>query len=139
MEKYMTEQKNADVVRQAYESFKTGKIEDLLNLLSTDVDWRLPAIPGVPFSGVHRGRDGVGRFFASVGQNQDTLKFEPREFISEGGKVAVLGHYEWRVKSTGREFVSDFAHIFTVRDGKIAGFMEFMDTAAATAAYTKSI
>ncbi len=46
-----------------------------------------------------------------------------------------LGHYAWRVNSTGREWESDFAHVFIVRDGKIARFQEFTDTAAIEAAF----
>jgi uncharacterized protein len=133
----MSDQKNADVVRQAYNNFKTGNIQALLNSVSIDVDWRLPVIKGVPHSGARRGPDQVGKFFASVAETQEVLQFEPREFVSEGEKVVSIGHYEWRIKSTGKKFASDFVHVFTVRDGKIAGFIEFLDTAAETAAWTK--
>jgi ketosteroid isomerase-like protein len=73
-----------------------------------------------------------------VEANQETLEFEPREFIAQGDKVVSLGHYRWRVKTTGREFSSDFAHVFTVRDGKIVSFQEYTDTASAARAYQKS-
>jgi ketosteroid isomerase-like protein len=48
----------------------------------------------------------------------------------------VLGHYRWRVKSNGRTWESDFAHIFTVKDGKAATFFEITDTAAFAEAIT---
>ena len=48
--------------------------------------------------------------------------FEPREFIAHGDKVVALGHYAWRVKSTGREFGGDFAHVFTMSNGKVIRF-----------------
>jgi ketosteroid isomerase-like protein len=38
-----------------------------------------------------------------------------------------------------REFSSDFCHVFTIRDGKIVDFHEYMDTAAATNAYRKAM
>jgi ketosteroid isomerase-like protein len=41
-----------------------------------------------------------------------------------------LGHYAWQSKSTGREWESDFVHVFTVRDGRITRFQEYMNTAA---------
>lgn len=133
----MSDQNNADVVRQAYNNFKTGNINALLNLLADDVDWRLPAIKNVPFAKRFQGRAGVGQFFAGVGENQEVIRFEPKEFISEGDKVAVIGHYEWRVKSTGKNFEGDWVHVFTVRNGKVTAFLEFTDTAAAAAAYEK--
>jgi ketosteroid isomerase-like protein len=54
-----------------------------------------------------------------------------------GDKVVALGHYAWRVKSTGREFGGDFAHVFTMYNGKVKRFHEYMDTAAASAAHRR--
>ena len=74
-----------------------------------------------------------------MARDQEVLEFEPREFIAQGDKVVSLGNYRWRVKDTGREFKSDFVHIFTIRDGKIVRFREHLDTAAAAAAYKKAM
>ena len=43
----------------------------------------------------------------------------------------VLGHTKARFR-TGAQgvFDSDWAHVFTVKDGKLAAFREFYDTAA---------
>lgn len=131
----MSEQDNVAVVRRAYEDFKGGDIGRLLDSLTDEVDWRLPEIEGVSFSGGRRGRESVGGFFTQLGDSQESLSFEPREFVAQGDKVVALGTYRWRVKKTGREYGGDWAHIFTVRDGKIEGFHEFMDSAAARAAY----
>ena len=131
----MSDQDNTNVVKQAYENFKTGNIEALLGQMSEDVDWRLPDIEGVPFAGARRGTGQVGEFFSTLADAQDVLSFEPREFVAQGGHVVVLGEYKWRVKKNGREYGGDWAHVFTVRDGKIVAFHEYMDTAAATGAY----
>ena len=133
----MTEQ-NVAVVQQAYNNFKAGNIPALLDLLPDNVTWQLPEIEGVPFAGKRTGRSAVAEFFKGVEANQETLEFEPREFIAQGDKVVSLGHYRWRVKTTGREYGSDFAHVFTVRDGNIIGFQEYTDTATAARAYQKS-
>lgn len=55
--------------------------------------------------------------------------------VAEGDTVVLLGHYTWRVKATDRSFSSDFAHAFHLAGGKIEKFQEFLDTAAAAAAY----
>jgi hypothetical protein len=132
-------EENKAIVRQAYSNFKAGNIESLLDLLSDNVSWELPEIQNVPFAGKRIGRASVGQFFATVGASQETLRFEPRELIAEGDKVVSLGSYEWRVKSNGRNFGSDFAHVFTIRGGKIVAFHEYTDTAAAVAAYQKAM
>jgi len=131
----MSEQDNVAVVRRAYENFKGGDIKGLLDSLTEEVDWRLPEIEGVGFSGGRRGRESVGGFFNELAESQETVSFEPREFVAQGDKVVALGTYRWRVKKTGREYGGDWAHVFTVRGGKIEGFHEYMDSAAARAAY----
>ena len=131
----MSEQDNVAVVRRAYENFKGGDIKGILDSLTDEVDWRLPEIEGVAFSGGRRGRESVGGFFTQLADSQDVISFEPREFVAAGDKVVALGTYRWRVKQTGREYGGDWAHVFTVRDGKIEGFHEYMDSAAASAAF----
>lgn len=134
----MSEQENIALVRQAYENFKAGNIPALLNLLSEDVTWQLPEIENAPFSGRRQGQQQVAEFFSLLANDQDSLQFEPREFVAQNDKVVALGSYNWRVKATGREYGGEWAHVFTVRDGKISGFNEYMDTAAATTAHQKA-
>ena len=131
----MSEQDNVEVVRRAYDNFKSGDIGALMEQMSEDVDWRLPEIEGAPFAGARRGRGSVSEFFTSLADSQDVTSFEPREFVAQGDKVVALGSYNWRVKRTGREYGGDWAHVFTVRGGKIEGFHEYMDSARAEAAY----
>jgi ketosteroid isomerase-like protein len=131
----MSEQENTTLVKQTYEFFKGGDIQSLLGLYSDDIDWQLPKIENVPFAGDWRGREKVGEFFSLVNELQEALQFEPTEFIAQGDKVVVLGNYTWRLKANGKEFSSDFAHVCTVKDGKIVRFHEYTDTAAASKAY----
>jgi ketosteroid isomerase-like protein len=131
----LSEQDTTRVVQQAYQCFQTGNTPGLLGLMADTIEWQIPEIENVPFSGTRRGRDGVGQFFAALAEHQDALQFEPREFVAQGDRLVVLGHYAWKVKRTGRTFEAPFAHVFTVREGKVTAFQEFMDTARAAAAY----
>ena len=134
----MGERENTQLVHQAYQHFKNADIQSVLGLLSEDVEWTLFEIEGVPFSGTRRGSERVGEFFSEVFDTEEVLHFEPREFVAQGDKVVALGHYAWRVKSTGREYETDFVHVFSVRDGKVARYQEFMDTAVVGGAYRGS-
>ncbi len=131
----MSEQENTQLVRQAYDKFKAGDIPGLLGLFSDDIEWQLDPVENVPFSGTRHGKQEVADFFGLVDQSQQALQFEPREYIAQGDKVVALGHYAWSVKATDRVFESDWAEVFTIRDGKICGFREFAHTAAGAAAY----
>ena len=91
----MSEHENRQFVEQAYANFKAGDIPTLLQSLSEDVTWQLPEIENVPFAGKRQGRGAVGEFFSTLASLQDARSFEEREFIAQGDKVVVLGHYVW--------------------------------------------
>ena len=131
----MSEQENTRVVQQAYQNFGQGNIPGVLALVAEGAQWRLPDMENVPLGGERRGRDGVAGFFALLAENQEAQQFEPQHFIAQGERVVALGRYTWRVKKTGRTFSSEWAHVFTIREGKIVGFQEYLDTAVAVAAY----
>ena len=135
----MSERNNTAIAQQAYDNFKKGDIQALLNLMSDDIIWELPEIEDVPIAGSRSGRDAVGEFFAMMARDQDVIVFEPREFVADGDKVVALGHYQWRVRDTDREFATDFVHVFTIRNGKIVAFREHFDTAAVASAYQKAM
>lgn len=131
----MSEKENTQLVMQAYDKFKNGDIPGLMNLFSEDIEWILDRVENVPFSGARHGRAEVGQFFSALDESQHPLQFEPQEYIAQGDKVVALGHYTWTVKQTDRVFESDWAEVFTVRDGKITRFREYADTAAVDRAY----
>ena len=132
----MNEQ-NKSLVNQAYSNFQSGNMPALLALMSDDVVWTLPEMEGVPFAGKRSGKDAVGEFFSLVAASQEAVSFNPRELIADGEKVVALGSYEWKVLANGRDFKGDFAHAWWIRDGKVASFNEYTDTAVCIAAYKK--
>ena len=132
----MNEQRNTETARRAYELFKAGDIESLLDLYTDDVAWETPKVENMPQTGKRKGKQEMLEFLSLVGQDEN-LHFEPREFVAQGDKVVVLGDYRWRIKSTGKEYESDWVHVCTFNDdGKITSFKEYLDTAAARDAYT---
>ena len=125
----MSELENTQLVQQAYRDFQNGDIPELLDALSEDVEWVVPEIEGVPGRGTWRGTEQVGEFFRVLSDTQEPRQLELREFVAQGDKVVVLGHYVWHVKATGKEWESDFVHALSVRDGKVTRFQEYTDTA----------
>ena len=132
----MNEEQNTRVVQDTYAAFKRGDISAVLNAMSDDIGWFTPGPKDIPVAGARRGRAEAGAFFATLAETQEPEEFEPKEFIAQGDTVVGLGHYRWRVKSTGRLFESDFAHVFTVKNGKIVNFHEYFDTHAGVLAYS---
>jgi ketosteroid isomerase-like protein len=129
---------NIDVVRSAYEKFGSGNIPELLELMSDEINWTVPAIENARFSGPRQGKDSVNEFFQLLAEEEDFRRFEPLEFIAQDDKVVVLGETAATVKASGNEYETDWVHVFHLRDGKIAEFQEFFDSAAATRAFQKA-
>jgi len=107
-----------------------------LNSFAEDVQWQLPEMGNVPFAGTRQGREGVRQFFSKVFEAQDVVEFEPQEYIAQGDKVVVLGRFLIRIKETGRDFASDWAHVWTVQGGKVKRFYEYVDTGAVSRTHT---
>ena len=135
----MSEYQNKQIIRQAYEYFKQGDPESLLGLMTEDVEWEVPKIENVPFAiGKVQGKKEVGKFFAAIAEHEELVEFEPKDFIAEGSKVTTLVKYVSRIKSSGRKYETMLCHLFTIRDGKIAGFYEMFDTLVVSDAFQKA-
>jgi len=131
----MDSQQNKELVMQGYQMFQAGNIDGLLQLFADDTEWTGTPVQFVPFSGSYHGRQEVGQFFTDMNQAQETEQFSPQEFVAEGDKVVVTGTGKWTVRTTGHTYDSAWVHIFTLRDGKIAQFQEYYDTATARDAF----
>jgi len=117
-------------VQQVYQAFGRRDVPAILNLLADNVDWEFVGSAKLPYAGPRRDRAGVADFFAAVAQADDIHVFEPREFIEAGEHVTVLGWERARALDTGLAFESEWAHVFTVVNGKITRWRGFLNTAA---------
>jgi hypothetical protein len=126
---------NVEVVQETYEAVGRGDIPALLDLLTNDVEWTFQGPSVIPFAGTRRRREGVAEFFSLVGENLEFERFEPREFVAQGETVVVLGFERSRIKPTGRTFEQEWAHVYKLRDGKVAEFLALEDTAAHAVAF----
>lgn len=133
----MPESANVEVVKKAYAAFQRGDIHGVLALVDDNADWH--AVKGAegaaPHAGARKGRAQVADFFAQLGASTEFTRFEPLEFIAQGDQVVVIGDYAATVKTTGRSVASDWAMVFTVRDGRIVRFREWSDSAQLVRAY----
>lgn len=123
------------VVQDAYAAFGRGDVPAILAALAPDVSWDLVGEAGAyPTFGPQSGVEGALAFFQALGAHQDFSLFEPQIFHVAGDTVFVQGREAFTVKATGKSVATSWMHVFTIRDGKIAAFREFTDTAQIVAA-----
>ena len=118
------------IVQQVYQAFGRRDVPGVLSLVADQVDWEFVGSPTLPYAGRRRDPQGVADFFTAVAQNDDIHAFEPREFIEAGAHVTVLGWERSKALDTGHMFESEWAHVFTVKDGKVVRWRGWFNTAA---------
>lgn len=126
---------NADVVRQVYDGFAAGDIDTVLSTMDPAIAWT--EADGFPYAGTYTGPDAIVEgVFARLASEWDGYAAVPSEFIDSGERVVALGRYSGTYKATGKSFEAPFAHVYTVRDGKITDFVQYTDTKLVDAALT---
>jgi ketosteroid isomerase-like protein len=135
----MNESKNIQTIQDTYAAFGRLDIDALLGMMSNDIDWQFFGPSELITTGPRRGKPEVARFFQEVEATWSFEAFEPRQFIAQEDTVVVLGSYRGTAKETGRKFATEWAQVFTLRDGKVTQFREYADTANMADAARKSI
>jgi ketosteroid isomerase-like protein len=132
----MAEADNTKMIQDCYAAFGRGDVQAILDQVDDNVDWQAWYGAGkqVPFGGHRHGKAAVSEFFKQIGQHMNFSRLETRDFVATGDKVVVLGHYTGKT-SAGKAYDSDFAMVFTVRNGKVTHFQEFSDSAGINAAF----
>jgi ketosteroid isomerase-like protein len=127
---------NADFVHSLYGAFSRGDIATILASLAPDVEWVCEGPASVPFCGTFRGPEQVSKFFAVLATTQSGQKLEIEETCGAGDQVFTINRYSCVVNVSGKKVDARGVHVFTVKNGKVARFLEIFDSAAAADAYT---
>jgi ketosteroid isomerase-like protein len=120
-------QSNADVLRTGYDSFNRGDLNGILGLLDENVDWHEPDWVLGPGGRYRSGEDVKRSVFEAPQQSFESFRVEPREFVELGDRVLVLGRFVARPKGSGHEIEVPFAHLWTVRNGRIQRLDGYLD------------
>lgn len=117
------------VIQGFYDALARGDVPAVLDRLAADVQWteaeRFPYYSGT-WVGPQAVLDNLLKPLAA-----DWIEFSarPEEFIVDGERVVALGAYAGTHRRSGRSMNSPFAHVWSVRSGKIASFAMYTDTA----------
>lgn len=131
----MRESANIETIRRLYAAFGRGDIPAILAALDPDVE-RINAGPdAIAYAGTRHGVAAVRAFFEALAASIEVRSFEPREFLAQGERVVALGRWAGQVKATGREYTSEWAMAWTVKDGRVTAFRSYEDTHAVAAAF----
>ncbi|MFL6721752.1 MAG: nuclear transport factor 2 family protein [Sphingomonas sp.] len=113
------------IIGDVYSAFATGNAERLSTLLG-DTDW--VEAGGMPYGGRYRGFGEIAaNVFGPINTDVQGFNAAPDEIIPAGDdRVLACGTY--RGSGAGGEVAAPFAHLWTVRDGRITNFVQYTDT-----------
>jgi uncharacterized protein len=131
----MSEQENVQLIKQGYQQFQAGDLQGVLSNFSDDAELIYPGPPeAIPFAGTHRGKEAITQYFALSGSLLEFGQLEMKDIVAEGDQVVVLGTAHITARQTGKKFITDFAHVYTVKGGKATKYQVFDDSARVAAA-----
>jgi ketosteroid isomerase-like protein len=115
-------QSDVDLIRATYDSFARGDIAAVMANFAEDIDWHAPDV--LPHGMEVRGREAVGTFFAGLGAQWSDFGLEIDDLVE--AQSAVLGRGRASGKLNGIATGYGFVHAFTIRDGKVVRFDEYV-------------
>lgn len=96
--------------------------------MTEDVTWNVTE--GFPFTGIYKGLENVLHgFYAKLFEGLDKFYANKWKWIDAGDYVIVLGYYIIKVKNMTDKNQVRFAHIWEIKNNKIAGVWQVADTA----------
>jgi uncharacterized protein len=131
-------QENVELVREMYrvynDAYESPGVLDALReqverFCDPEVEWVLTQ--GAPQAAASfRGHEGVIEFFRDMLEAFEVVRQEPDEFIEAGDRVVVFVHSIARARS-GLTIDERWAHIVTLRGGKVMRLEQYRDRAQA--------
>lgn len=122
-------QQNLETVRSLYGAIAKGDVPTVLGLLAPNVEWReadnFIYADGNPYVGPTAVLQGV---FLRLATEWDGFAATPQQFFDAGETVIVSGRYTAAHKATGKKVDAQFAHHWTLQDGKVIRFQQYTDT-----------
>ena len=120
---------NVETVRGMYEAFGRGDIPHVLGQMEQSIEWNEAEnfiyADRNPYVGPQAILEGV---FARLGTEWESFAVTPEEWLDAGNRVVVLGTYSGTNKATGKRVRAQFAHIWSVKEGRVVRFQQYTDT-----------
>ena len=122
------DQNNVATIRGVYNSFARRDFSRMP--FDPQIEWIEPDVEGLQSRGTHHGPEAVIKeIFEPCLDRLDNFRLQCDQYLNAGDQVVVTGHFLGQGKDTENELNAPFAHIWTLRNGKVISFQNYTDTA----------
>jgi len=116
---------NIELVRAFYTAMAKGDIGGATALTAPGLT--ISQSRALPWGGEERGVGGLAAFFGRIRARIDS-RVHVEHYIDAIDDVVAIGRTSGTVRASGAAFDIAVAHVFTIRDGRIAGVRVLLDT-----------
>jgi uncharacterized protein len=123
---------NLQIIQSVYQAFGQGDMQSLFGYFDAGIEWQLAEhhVYARPDGGAFHGAREIGeQFFARIAPEWQDFIVSPARFHVAGDTVIVEGRYTGTHAVTHRSLDAQFCHLWTLKDGKVIRFQQYMDTA----------
>ena len=117
---------NVEIAKRVVDAFNRRDVEGFFKLAVPDFEW-FPAMAGTVEGGGYRGRDGIEKYLADIGEAWEEYRVFAEEFRDLDDRVVMLGRIEGRGRGSHAWIDSPTGTIFDFRDGKMARVRTYLD------------
>jgi len=119
-------QTNADVVRRLYEAGDAVGFEGVLEFFDPEIEFDLTDVS--PDQRAGRGRDAFTKAASAYTDTFEEWHVDLVELIEiDADRVLAVVRDGGRLKGSDREIYNDFAHLWTLREGRLVRWAGFTD------------
>ncbi len=116
-----------DLIRNFYAALSIGDVPTALSLMADDIEWTTMWHYQVDGLGPQKVAEGL---LTPLMAEWLSFALTPTAYITERESVVSLGRFTGTHGASGKSVDAGYAHVWTVRDGKIAQFRQYIDTLA---------
>jgi len=123
---------STEPVKAFFNAFGNGNFEGIIN--SFHQDCVITAVRDDirekdEIYGTYRGKDGAKEFISNLGNAFNTKAFTVENVVGEGDVAFANGKFTHELKTTNKQYSSDWSLMCKIKDGKIFEYHFYEDTA----------
>jgi len=121
---------NLSTVENLYKAFNSGDMPTVMATLDPNIDWNEAEgnkyADGNPYKGADAVLNGV---FSRIGEDYETFKLSDIQLYEmSNNKVLATLRYQGKLKKNSAVIDAQAAHLWTLKDGKMIAFQQYVDT-----------
>ncbi len=127
---FVSDTDNISTIDALYKSFATGDIPAVLGVMAPSVEWNEAESNSLSDGNPYVGPDAVlAGVFVRIGENHDYFKLKDIQLHNmDNNQVLATLRYDAKVKATGKSYDAQVAHLWTLNEGKVIAFQQYVDT-----------